>query len=219
MKVTNLLAARVTNDVAQPPRVISLRSVFWIPNHFVDEIAEVEHEAESLIRRSPLVFPDHPAVGRRGALLHVLAAHEGESHRPAILIGRRRDRATDPAAEAMLVSKAIPVNVSWLEAGCERAAGPVTLGGKFRFGDGHDPIEVRIIGDLDRQLPRLGARRRRPASPQDHTIRMRIAGSDALGIKIPSLTPHNSGISRISRSPGQASAERGGHLHELPPCN
>src|SRR5262249_5770160 len=97
---------RVTDDVAQPPRVHSLRTVFGIPDHFVNEVAEVKHEAESLIRRTPLVFPDHPAVGGRSALLYVLAAHEGKMRGAAILIRGRGDRATDPTAEAMLVRKA-----------------------------------------------------------------------------------------------------------------
>src|SRR5215510_960028 len=155
MEVTNLFAILVTNNVAQPPSVIALRSVFRIPDYFVDEVAEMEHEDESILRRPLLILPDHPAVGRRGALLHVLTAHESEAHDSVILVGRRRDRAAHAAAEAMLVSKAVPVDARRFETGCQHTAGPVRLGGYVRSGAGDDTAEIKIIGDLDRQPPRL----------------------------------------------------------------
>jgi hypothetical protein len=47
----------------------------------VDEVAEVQDEAETVRGRRPLVLEDHPAVGVLGALVHVLAAHESERRR------------------------------------------------------------------------------------------------------------------------------------------
>src|SRR5262245_35740289 len=157
MEVPNLFAVPVTDYVAQPPCVHALRAVFRIPDYFVDEVAEMEHEAELIVRRPLLVLPDHPAVSRRGALLRVLTAHESEARGSVILVGRRRDRAAHAAAEAALVSKAIPVDARRFEAGRQDTAGPVRLGGYVRSGAGHDTAEGRIIGDLDRQPPRLSA--------------------------------------------------------------
>src|SRR5262249_2285400 len=155
MEVTNLFAILVTNSCAQPPSVIALRPVFRIPDYFVDEVAEMEHEAELIVRRPLLVLPDHPAVSRRGALLRVLTAHESEARDSVILVGRRRDRAAHAAADAVLVSKAIPVDARRFETGRQDTAGPVRLGGYFRSGAGHDTAEGLIIGDLDRQPPCL----------------------------------------------------------------
>src|SRR5215475_10198556 len=108
----------------------------------------MEHEAELIIRRPSLVLPDHPAVGRRGALLHVLTAHKSEAHDSVILVGRRRDRAAHAAAEAVLVSKAVPVDARRFETGRQHTAGPVRIGGYVRSGAGHDTAESRVIGDL-----------------------------------------------------------------------
>src|SRR5215510_14557554 len=128
MEVTNLFAILVTNNVAQPPSVIALRSVFRIPDYFVDEVAEMEHEAELIVSRPLFVLPDHPAVGRRGALLYVLTAHESEAHSSAIPVGRRRYRAAYAAAKAMFVCEAEPVDARRFETRRQNTAGPVRLG-------------------------------------------------------------------------------------------
>src|SRR5262245_41776811 len=154
MEVTNLFAAAETDDVAQPPGVHALRPVFRLPDHFIDEVAEMQHEAELIVRRPLLVLPDHPAVGRRGAMLHVRTADEGEAHGPATLGGRRSYRAAHSAAEATLVGKAVPVNARGFKSRRQHTAGPVRLGGSLRPGVCHSTPEGRIIGDLDRQLPR-----------------------------------------------------------------
>src|SRR5262245_9069812 len=157
MEVTNLFAVSETDNVAKPPGVHALRPVFRIPDHFVDEVAEMQHKAELIFRRPLLVLPDHPAIGRRGALLYVLTAHKSEAHCPAILAGRRCDRAAHAAAKAVLVGKAVPVDARRFETCRQNAAGPVSLGGYVSPGAGHDTAEGRIIGDLDRQPPRLAA--------------------------------------------------------------
>src|SRR4030095_11265337 len=109
-----------------------MRSVFRIPDYFVYEVAEMQHEAELIVRRPLLVLPDHPAVGRRGALLYVLTAHEGEVHGPAILVCRRSDRAAHSAAEATLVGEAVPVDARRFKSRRQHTAGPVRLGGYLR---------------------------------------------------------------------------------------
>src|SRR5262245_30198858 len=129
MEVTNLFAIPVTNNVAKSPGVHALRSVLRIPDYSVNEVAEMQHEAELLVRRPLPVLPDHPPVGGRGALLYVLTAHEGEAHDSVVLVRRRGDRAAHTAAEAMLVGEAVPVDAPGFETGCQHAAGPVRLGG------------------------------------------------------------------------------------------
>jgi len=73
----------------------------------------------------------------------------------AVFAGRRRDRASQSAAEAMLVGEAVPVDARRFEAGRQHSAGPVCLVGYLRPGAGHDAAEGGIIGDLYRQPLRL----------------------------------------------------------------
>src|SRR5262245_20185264 len=155
MEVTNLFTVPEADNVTQPSCVHALRPVFRIPDHFVDEVAEMEHEAEPIVCRLLFVLPNHPAIGRRCPLLYVLTAHESEAHSPAIFFVRRCDRAAHAAAEAMFVGEAVPVDVRRFETGCQHTAGPVHLGGYLRPGVSRDTAELRIIGDLDRQPPRL----------------------------------------------------------------
>src|SRR5262245_65873859 len=129
MEVPNLFAVPVTDYVAQPPCVHALRAVFRIPDYFVDEVAEMEHEAELIFRRPLLVLPDHPAVSRRGALLRVLTAHESEARDSVVLVGRGRDRAAHAAAESAIVSKSVQVDARGLETGCQHRASPGRLRG------------------------------------------------------------------------------------------
>jgi hypothetical protein len=114
MEVPMLLAVRVSNDVAQLARIHALRPIFRIPHDFVNEIAQVQHESQPVLGRSLPVLPYHAPVGDRRTLLHVLAAHKSETHRRGVLIGRRRNRAADSAAKALLVGKAVPIDACGL---------------------------------------------------------------------------------------------------------
>src|SRR5262245_1504334 len=99
MNITDLPAIFETDYVAQSPPIHALRTVFWIPNHLVNKIAEMEHESELIVCWFTLILPDHPSVGCRCALLHVLAAHKCEPHHPAIFVGRCGDRPANSAAK------------------------------------------------------------------------------------------------------------------------
>src|SRR5262245_1765689 len=98
----------------------------------------MQHETELIFSRSSLVLPDHPAVGRRSALLDILTAHESEAHSSAVIVGRRCDRAAHATAEAMLVGESVPVDARRFKAGRQHAAGPICLGRYVRAGVGHD---------------------------------------------------------------------------------
>src|SRR5262247_1111696 len=98
MKVANLLAVFIANDVTQTASIISLRAILGIPDHLVDKIAEVQHKTQPLIRRPLLVFPDHAAVSICGSLLHILTTHKRKAHGATIIRSRRSQRSTDPTA-------------------------------------------------------------------------------------------------------------------------
>src|SRR6201999_2241433 len=121
----------------------------------VDEVAEVQDEAQLLITRAALVFPDHPAIGVAGALPHVLAAHEGEADRARVGFLRRGQRAADAAAVAVLVGEAVPVFGRGLEAGRIEAAGPVELSGHGNERARLYLLEIAIAGDFEMNRVRL----------------------------------------------------------------
>src|SRR5262249_2266130 len=137
-KVADFFTAFVTNDVAQSPRIIALRTIFGIPHYFVNKVAEMQHEIQTILRISPFILPDHPAIGIRGALLHVLATHKREAHQPVISQGGRCQSSAHTAAKTVLVRKAIPVFASGFESRCEYATGPITLGRKRYLADSHN---------------------------------------------------------------------------------
>src|SRR4029079_4222795 len=113
MKVGVFLAARIANDVANAPRVISLRPILRVPNDLVDEVAEVEDEAQSFGRIAPFVVYDHTSIRVARAQLHVLATDECEARRASVSPSGRGERPANPAAEAVLVGEAIPVFAAW----------------------------------------------------------------------------------------------------------
>jgi hypothetical protein len=78
-----------------------------VPDDLVEEVAEVEHEAQPVGLGALLVLEDHPAVGGLRALAGVLEADERELGRPRVAGRRRGDRATDPDAVAALVGPAV----------------------------------------------------------------------------------------------------------------
>src|SRR6476469_4959657 len=109
MKVGVLLAARIANDVANAPRVVSLRPILRGPTNLVDEDAEVEDEAQPFGGIAPFVVRDHTTIRVARAQLHVLATDECETRRTSVSPSWRRERPANPAAEAVLVGEAIPV--------------------------------------------------------------------------------------------------------------
>jgi hypothetical protein len=132
----------------------------------------VEDEAQPLGGGGPLVLPDHAAVCVRGALRHVLAAHEGEAHGPWIVLRRGGEGAAGAAREAVLVDEAVPVDPRRREPRREHAAGPVGVRGEPRLGACDDARERGVLGDLDPQRARPVFPYRRPPRPQDDAVRV-----------------------------------------------
>src|SRR6185369_2177218 len=78
-----------------------------ITHDFVDEVAQMQHEAELLLGCGALVFPDHPSVGIQMTYADILATDESEARRPRIVRAWRRQRAADAAAIALVVDEAV----------------------------------------------------------------------------------------------------------------
>jgi hypothetical protein len=94
-----------------------LRPILRVPNDLVDEVAEVEDEAQSFGGIAPFVVHDHTTIRITRAQLHVLATDECEARRTSVSPSWRGERPANPAAEAALVGEAIPVLAAWQKTG------------------------------------------------------------------------------------------------------
>src|ERR1700712_3227421 len=149
--------------------VVPTRYLFGIFDDLVDEVAEVEDEAELVLGSGALVLEDHPAVAVELALVDVLAADEGELDRAVIAVERRGDRPADAAAVAVGVGEAVPVDMGRLEPADEHPRRPVGSRGDGGRGVGNDAAERLVFRDLDGEqvaLPLL----ERPAGPLYHPL-------------------------------------------------
>src|SRR5262249_47190662 len=70
VKVADLFAVGVADDVSKPASVHSTGSVLRIPDDLVDKVAEVQHKRKLFGLRSSLVLPDHSPIGVLGTLLN-----------------------------------------------------------------------------------------------------------------------------------------------------
>src|SRR6185503_13609605 len=114
MKVADLVAigdARNFVDRAVVPSLHFIR----ILDDFIDEVAEMQDEIEPTPRRRALIFEDHAAIGVELAFIDTLAADESEIDRAWIVRPRRGDGPANPAAVALGVGEAIPINAGRLE--------------------------------------------------------------------------------------------------------
>jgi hypothetical protein len=147
--LADLVALRVLEQWTHTPAaVLAFGRFVRVNHHLVDEVAEVQHEADLLGARAALVLVDHAAIRVRGADRHVLAAHEREAHRARVALARRGERAADAAAVAVVVGEAVPVFGGGLEAGRHEAAGPVGVGGDFGLSAHDDVVECLILRDF-----------------------------------------------------------------------
>jgi hypothetical protein len=165
VEVVVLLAVGITHELADAAIVHALRPVLRIPDQFVDEIAQMQHEPEAILGRGLLVLEDHASIRILRTVVDVLARHEREAHRPPIVFGRRRQRAADAAAVAIGIGEAIPVFVRRLEAADQHAAGPIGSRRYFHVRCRDDVLECLVRCDFAGQVHaglRTGAR---PTSP------------------------------------------------------
>ncbi len=176
----------------------------------------MEDEAEPVLRRGTLIFPNHPAIGVERAFVDGLAGDEGKADLTRIVVGRRGDRPADPAAIPLAVDEAVPVNAGGPEAGGKHPRGPVSLGQDGDRGRRHDPLEFRILGHLNQQLRAVAALIGTPG-PQHDAVIGRVARGNAFGVEVAAFGPTSARWLRASTGPGQAGASRGRDRHELAP--
>src|SRR5215469_11126363 len=168
--------------------VVARRYLVGIFDDFINEVTEVETETELIGARRALILKDHPAIGVELAFIHALAADKGEIDRPRIVRQRRGDRPADAATVPLPVGEAVPVDARRLEMTDQHARGPIRFRGDRRGRLSDDPAERIILGNLDGEhMP--AARLERPPSPENHAVRIGIAGRDALRIKVAPLMP------------------------------
>src|ERR1700680_215521 len=109
VEVSNLFAIRIPNEVSQPAVIHPLRTIFRIPNEFVDEIAEMQHEAEAVLFPCSFIFKDHSAVRILCSLRHILTTHESKANRPWVIRLWRCNRTTHATAIPFSIREAIPI--------------------------------------------------------------------------------------------------------------
>src|SRR6185436_4178084 len=93
-------------DRAVEPR----RPLLGILDDLVNEITQVENEAELIGGCGAFILVDHPAVAVELAFIDVLAADKGETDRPRIVRQRRGDRPSDAATVPFSIGEAVPVH-------------------------------------------------------------------------------------------------------------
>jgi hypothetical protein len=84
MKVVDFTSVGYATDV-EHRTIVAMRYFIGVFHDFVDEISEMQDEPQTLIGRSTLILPNHPAIGILRALIHALAGNESKSHRLRIL--------------------------------------------------------------------------------------------------------------------------------------
>jgi hypothetical protein len=129
MELADSAQAAIRNPADVVDRaVVSRRQLVGIFDDLINEITEVEHEAESIGWRRALVLEDHPAIAVEFAFVDALAADEGEIDRPWIVGQRRGDRPADAAAVPLSIGEAVPVDARRLEMPDQHARGPIRFG-------------------------------------------------------------------------------------------
>src|SRR5215208_3312815 len=88
--------------------VVPRRQLVGIFDDLINEITEVENEAELIGLRRALILEDHPAIAVEPAFIDALATDEGEIDRPRIVGQRRGDRAADAATVPLSIGEAVP---------------------------------------------------------------------------------------------------------------
>lgn len=214
MEIADPCAVLEANDFDNAPIEPRL-DLFRVHDHLIDEVAEVEDEAELLGAGAAHILVDHPAPGVGVAFVDGLAAYEGEADGACVVVGRCGDGAADAAAIPLRIDKAEPVDPRWPEPADQHPAGPVGRRGDPRRGAGHDPAEGLVLGQLDHQHHALAVLER-PAGPQDDAVRRRIARGDAFRIEIAPLAPGRAGRPRRP-GPGERRPHRRSRLKKVAP--
>ena len=135
MEVAGFTAVRTSANVVDRA-VVSRRRFVGILDDLIDEVTEVEHEAELGIAnhawavaqvggRRALILEDHPAIAVELAFIEALTADERETDRPWIVRQRRGDRPADAATVPLSIGEAVPVDARRLEMTDQHARRPI----------------------------------------------------------------------------------------------
>src|SRR6185369_3813148 len=189
VEVLNFLSLRITNDFLDLAVVIS-GAVLRIPDHLVDEVTQVQNEAEAVLLRSFLILEDHSSVRVHRSEICVLATDEREMYRPEIIIGRRGNGAADAAAGTLRISKAIPIDLRRLQSADQHTTGPIRLRRNRHSLRCDHTLERLVERHFDDQF--LGRFRLRSSpGPQQHAVAVRIARGYTFREKVAPLAPGN----------------------------
>ena len=211
VEVPDLPACRIAHGAGELAAAIqAVGHVFGIADDFVDEVAEVEDEAELFGAGAARIFVDHAAVGVQRAVGDVLAAGEGEADGAVVCVCWRGERAARAAGVSGFVDEAIPVFAGGLEAGREEAAGPVCGGADFDIAARDDVGEGFVARDFDHQAVDSCAGIGRAAGPEDDAVVQRIAGGDAVRVEVATLGARGGGCVGAAWAEREGCAESGG---------
>lgn len=125
VKIFDLLAGGVTEDVPDATIIHSLRPIFRIPDDFVKIIPQVHDEVEALIGRRLLIFKYHATIGVLRPVIAVLAADEGEAHGSCIVRRRGGQGAAETAAFAIGIDKTVPIFLRGFQSADQHPARPI----------------------------------------------------------------------------------------------
>ncbi len=96
----------VTNDVSQTAVVHPVRTIFGVPNDFVDEVSEVKHEPDAILLGGLFVLKNHSAVRVLSTLVSVLTPYEyTATNNPAIISAATAAHLRTTSEKAKLLSK------------------------------------------------------------------------------------------------------------------
>ena len=129
--------------------VVAMAHLVRIFHHLVDEVAEMQDEAQSLVGGCALVLPDHPPIRVLRPFVDALAGDEGKAYRARIVQARGGDGATDPAARAVRIGEAVPIDVARLQTADQHASGPIGGLRHLHPGRGDHAGKGRVLRYLD----------------------------------------------------------------------
>src|SRR5215468_1510375 len=125
VEVVNLLSLRIANEFLDLAVVVS-GAVLRVPDQLVDEVAQVQDEAEAVLLRNALILEDHSSVRVLRSEVRVLTTDKREVYGSRIAIGRRGDGSPEAAAETFGIGKAIPIDLGWLQSADQHPTGPIS---------------------------------------------------------------------------------------------
>src|SRR5262249_1507409 len=105
--------------------VVPRRLLVGILDNLINEITEVENEAQLIGGRRALILKKNPAIAVGLTFILALSTDKSGNEPPAIVRRRRGDRTADAAAVPLSIGEAVPVDARRLEMTDQHARRPV----------------------------------------------------------------------------------------------